>query len=101
MISDNYKDKEVMDYASKLEIRIKRQKKFYVVEYYDGVRINPSTLPSGKHLYHTRHSDTDMSQPVTIAPEGVAIIVNFCGSIVTDEPLDVKEEIKLMFVSWI
>ena len=101
MISNNYNDPDTQNYGDRLEIRIKRQKETHVIEFYDGVRIDPATLPKGKHLYHTRHSDTDMSQPVTIAPEGVAIIVNFCGSIVTDIPLDVKTEIKLMFVNWL
>ena len=85
----------------KLEIRLKRQRDFHVVEYFDGVRINPESLPTGKHMYHTRHSDTDISQPVTIAPEGQVIVVNFCGTIVTDIPLNVKEETKLMYVSWL
>lgn len=84
-----------------IKIRIKRQKDYHTVEYFDGVRIDPSSLPENKHLYHTRHSDTDISIPVSIAPEGTVIVVNFCGSIVSDEPLDIKEEIKLMFVSWL
>lgn len=84
-----------------LEIRMKRQKDIHKVEYFDGIRINPKSLPKGKHMYHTRHSDNDISQPVTIAPEGTAVIVNFCGTIVTDKPLEVGEETKLMFVSWI
>lgn len=72
-----------------------------MVKFYDGVRVNANTLSEGEHLYHTRHSDDDITQPVTIAPEGVPIIVNFCGSIVSDVPLNVKEETKLMFVSWL
>lgn len=97
-----YKEMLAEDYGCKLEIRIKRQKEHHEVEYFDGVRIDPESLPEGKHLYHTRHSDTDISQPVTIAREGKVILVNFCGSIVTDKPLEVKEdEVKLMFVSWI
>ncbi len=84
-----------------LKIRIKRQKEYHTVEYYDGIRIDGDTLPKGKHMYHTRHSDTDVSQAVTIAPEGTTIIVNYCGTIVTDYPLQVKEETKLMRVNWI
>ena len=80
---------------------MKRQKDIHRVEYFDGIRIDPQSLPKGKHMYHTRHSDNDISQPVTIAPEGTAVIVNFCGTIVTDQPLEVGEETKLMFVSWI
>lgn len=89
------------DYRDVLDIRIKHQKEHHIVEYYDGIRIDPDSLPKGKHLYHTRHSDYDCSIPVTIAPEHTIVVVNFCGSIVTDQPLYVKEEIKLMFVSWI
>lgn len=85
--------------ADNLEIRLKHQKEFHLVKYFDGIRVDAKTLSEGEHLYHTRHSDTDLSQPVTIAPEGVSIIVNFCGSIVSDKPLNVKEETKLMYVS--
>ena len=88
-------------YRDKLKIRIKRQKGVHEVEYYDGVRISRDTIPAGKHAYQTRHSDKDCCQPVTILPENAAVIVNFCGTIVTDYPLDVKEEIKLMYVSWV
>lgn len=84
-----------------LEIRMKRKKEVHLVEYFDGIRIDPSTVPEGKHLYHTRHSDTDITSPVSIVPEGQAVIVNFCGSVVTDKPLEVKQETKLMYVSWI
>ena len=97
--TENYND--LQGYKCNLEIRMKRQKDIHKVEYFDGVRVNPDTLPKGKHLYHTRHSDTDISQPVAIAPKGTIIVVNFCGSIVTDKPLNVSEETKLMFVSWI
>jgi len=95
----NYNDEQ--HYKCQLDIRIKRQKDTHEVEFFDGMRLKPETLPKGKHMYHTRHSDKDMSQPVTITPEGVAITVNFCGTIVTDTPLQVNEETKLMFVSWI
>lgn len=84
-----------------LIIRLKRRKEFLTVDYHDGVRVDPATLKPGQHLYHTRHSDTDLAQPRTILPEGRAVIVNFCGSIVTDKPLDITEETKLMYVSWI
>ena len=101
MASDNYQELRNQCYKSIIDIRIKRQKEIHEVEFYDGVRIDPSTIPSGKHMYQTRHSDTDLSRPLTIAPEGVSIVVNFCGTIVSDTPLDVKEETKLMYVSWI
>lgn len=85
----------------KIEIRLKRRKEFHTVDFYDGVRVRPESLPEGSHLYHTRHSDTDMAFPVTILPEGQTCVVNFCGSIVTREPIDVTEETKLMWVSYL
>lgn len=97
--TNNYS--ELQDYKCSIEIRIKRQKEYHTVEYFDGVRLDPSTLPEGKHMYHTRHSDSDMAYPVAITPEGTPIIVNFCGTIVTDEPLKVTEEIKIMDVNWL
>lgn len=96
----DYSEISKTSYGNKLDIRFKYKRESHEVEYYDGVRINPETLPEGKHLYHTRHSDTDITQPLTIAPEGVNIIVNFCGSIVTDKVFDLKDETKLTYVSW-
>lgn len=99
---ENYNEIKKSGYQDTLEIRLKYQRKFHVVEYFDGVRINPETLPEGKHLYHTRHSDTDISRPLTIRKEGTPVIVNFCGSIVTDEAINVYEdEVKLTYVSWL
>ena len=101
MVSNNYQELRGMSYKDILDIRLKRQKESHEVEYFDGIRLDPDTIPSGKHMYHTRHSDTDMTEPRTIAPEGMSIMVNFCGTIVSDTPLDVKEETKLMYVSWV
>lgn len=95
----NYIDN--LDNKCMLEIRLRRQKDFCKVEYFDGIRLNPDTLPDGKHMYHTRHSEDDISQPVAIAKEGTSVIVNYCGTIVTDKPLKVEEETRLMFVSWL
>ena len=79
----------------------KYKRQSHEVEYFDGVRVDPASLPKGLHMYHTRHSDTDMSQPVTIAPEGTPIIVNFCGTIVTKEDFALKDETKIMGVNWV
>lgn len=98
-MSNNYKDLGLD--KCHLEIRIKRQKDFHTVEYFDGIRVNPDSVPDDKYMYHTRHSDTDITQPVAIAPKGTTIIVNFCGTIISDKPLQVSEETKLMYVSWI
>jgi len=87
--------------ACKLEIRLKRQKEVRTIQFFDGMRLNKDTIPDGLHAYHTRHSDTDCTQPVTIAPEGVGILVNFCGTIVSEEKIEVSEETKLMYVSWL
>lgn len=95
----NYNSEQ--DYKDHLEIRLKRQKDIHTVEFFDGMRLNPQTIPKGKHMYHTRHSDRDVTQPVAIAPEGIPVIVNFCGTVVTDMPLQMGEETKLMFVSWV
>ena len=92
---------ELTRQKERIEIRLKRQKDFIKVEYFDGIRICPDNLPKGKHMYQTRHSDTDISIPVSIAPEGTYITVNFCGTIVSDEPLVVNEETKLMYVSYL
>ena len=82
-------------------IRMKRRKEYLEVDYYDGIRVDSAELKPGQHLYHTRHSDIDVTQPVSIVPEGQVVVVNFCGSIVTDKPLKVDTETKIMYVSWI
>ena len=93
---------EVQNQVNTLEVRLKYQREIHTVEYYDGIRLTEESVPSGKYAYQTRHSDTDMAQPVTIAPLGKKIIVNFCGTIVSDKPLNVRgDEDRLTFVSWI
>ena len=101
MATTSYKELKNEGYPDNLEIRVKYQRRFHNVEYFDGVRV--TNVPEGKHVYHTRHADNgDMAHPVTIAREGKIIIVNFCGSIVSDEPINIKgEEEKLTYVSWI
>lgn len=95
-----YKELKEKNYEDVLEIRVKYQRQTNEVEYFDGARINPESVPEGKHLYWTRHSDNgDMAHPVTISPK--PIIVNFCGCIVSDKPLNVADEVKLTYVSWI
>ena len=86
-------DNEIQD---TLTIRLKRQKTFHFVEWYDGVRV---PAPEGMHTYQTRHSDYDISLPYSILPEGENCIVNFCGTIISTRPIDVTKETKLMFVS--
>lgn len=98
---ENYSDLKKRNYVDTLEIRLKYQKDCHTIEFFDGVRVNPDSIPEGKHMYHTRHADNDVSQPIAIAPEGKPIIVNFCGTIVTDQKFDLREETKIMYVSWL
>ena len=102
MIEDYKKLKDEGTLVNTLEIRLKYQRKVHTVEYFDGIRIQDETVPEGKYANQTRHSDTDWSQPVTIAPLGKKILVNFCGTIVSDQPLNVRgDEDRLTYVSWI
>jgi hypothetical protein len=86
---------------SKIDFRFRWKKEHHEVEFFDWIRVNPDTIPKGKHMYHTRHRDNDWSSPVTIAPEGKSILVNFCGTIVTDKKFDIKEETKIIDVGWL
>ena len=64
-------------------------------EFFDGERIDPATLPKGKFRYQTRHNDNcDWSTPVTIR-QGM-IMVNFCGTVISDTNLDLKEETEII-----
>ena len=98
----DYKQKKETGYEDTLEIRLKYQRDFHVVEYFDGVRLDDETIPEGKYAYQTRHSDTDWSKPVSIVPLGKKVLVNFCGTIVSDQPLNVRgDEDRLTYVSWL
>lgn len=79
-------------------IRLKHERKFYRCEYYDGMRILYDSIPEGKHRYETRHSDSDVTYPIGIAPEGRPVIVNFCGTIVSDYPIPVDDEKRIMAI---
>ena len=75
-------------------IRLKNERKYYRCEYYDGMRLLYDSVPKGKHRYETRHPDNDVSYPIAIAPEGKPVVVNFCGTIVSDIPIAINEEKK-------
>ena len=94
----NYKYDEAKKRESYPEvyIRLKYERKYYRCEYYDGIRILYDTVPQGKYHYETRHSDNDVSLPVSIKPEGEPVIVNFCGTIVSDIPIQISGEKHLM-----
>lgn len=77
-------------------IRLKYQRKYYHCEYYDGMRILSDSIPEGKHRYETRHPDGDVSYPISVASEGSPVIVNFCGSIVSDIPIPIGDEKRIM-----
>lgn len=55
---------------------------------FTNVRIDPTTVPEGKFLYHTRHADDDLffRRPVTI--ELPHVVVNFAGSFITDKEIE-------------
>lgn len=63
----------------------KKNKKVFKGQFVD-LRVSADTIPEGKYMYHTRHSDNgDWCVPVTIEPN---VLVNFCGTIITDEKIE-------------
>lgn len=96
MYYENYAKAE----SETIEIQIQGIEGYHKVEWFDGIRIDPSTLPSGKHLHQTRHSDDDWGSPQTIARECDDIRVNFCGSIVTEETFDLKDETEITDIDY-
>ena len=56
----------------------------YKGEFID-LRIDPKTIPKGKHWYHCRHDDNgDWCTPVSIE---MKVLVNFCGTLITNGKL--------------
>ena len=94
----NYEYAEAKSFASQpyVYIRLKYERKYYMCEYYDGMRILLDSLPEGKHRYETRHSDNDIAIPIAIAPKSKLITVNFCGTIVSGIPISVSVEKQIM-----
>lgn len=90
---------EKYSYSEIICMRLKYKRRKMLVQNFDGIRLDNNTIPCGLHSYQTRHSDTDPSLPITVVPEGQVVMVNFCGTIVTDEPLDVSEETKIAYWS--
>ena len=87
-------------YSEIIEMRLKYRRHKIFVRCFDGVRIEKDSVPQGLYSYHTRHSDNgDVSKPVTVVPEGQFVVVNFCGTIVSEVPLDISEETKITFWS--
>lgn len=68
-------------------------------EFFDGMRIEPQTIPSGKSWYQTRHDDDgNWSDPVTIVRG--RIIVNFCGTLISDADIDLRKETEIVNVNY-
>ena len=59
---------------------------------FSGLRLNWNTVPEGMYLYEVRHDDYGKGDPVQI---GKGVLVNFWGSILTCEPLDLEEDGRL------
>lgn len=60
----------------------------YEGEFYD-FRIDKNTVPQGKFMYQCRHDDNgDWVTPVTIEP---FVLVNFCGTLITDKEIKFDE----------
>ena len=92
----NYSEAAKREKYPTVYIRLKYERKYYRCEYYDGMRVLFDTIPQGKHRYETRHSDTDICIPVSIKPEGIPVVVNFCDTIVSDMPIAINEETMVM-----
>lgn len=95
MIYDYIKEKNKWN-ATIVYLRLKNERKYYRCEYFDGMRIINNSINKEKYRYETRHSDSDISQPITIAPQGQLVIVNFCGTIITDIPINIDQEKRIM-----
>lgn len=59
-------------------------------EFFDGVRLDPASIPSGKKLLHLCHADDDWSAPASVSPN--PILVNFCGSFVVSSDVNIDKE---------
>ena len=60
-------------------------------EFYD-IRIDRGSVPEGKYFYEVRHDDEDWGYPCQVAK---GILVNFFGTLISDEPLPLEEDGKL------
>ena len=52
-------------------------------------RIDRTTVPPGLYLYELRHEDEDWGTPCQVAK---SILVNFYGTVLTTEPLELGED---------
>ena len=88
MAKKNYNDE--LDYADQMDIQLSGSDEWISGELFDGMRLEPDSIPTGKHLYWMRHDEGDMGTPVSVSPS--PILVDFYGSFVTDEELPISEE---------
>lgn len=81
-------------------IRINRRKDTIKAEGYNGIYFEDE-LPTGKHQYYCRHSESDWDKIISIKKER-GLTVNFWGTIVTDEPINFGkvDEVKARVVDW-
>lgn len=88
---DKYRTLKEEGFIENADIRIRHKEGIKQVEWCEGVRLDSENIPQGKHLYQTRHADNgDWCTPVSIMPKGVNVIVNYCGTIISDEDFDLK-----------
>lgn len=55
---------------------------------FSDMRIDRDTIPNGKYLYEIADGDSD-GEPARIRP---SILVNFFGTLISDEPLDFGDD---------
>lgn len=89
----NYKD--ALENVELMGIKLSGSDEMVKGELFDGIRIDPESVPSGKHLYWMRHEDVDFCVPVSISPK--SILVNFYGSFVADQRLPIVEETNITY----
>lgn len=57
--------------------------------WFNGMRINRSTVPTEKHQYEVAGDDECCCEPVRVKK---GILVNFFGTVISDEPLPIGED---------
>lgn len=77
------------DHAQCAIFRLKYVRKAFKGLWFDGIRLQDAAVPNGLYRYELRHGD-DLSAPRSVSSKGV--LVNFCGTLLTKEPLPIIEE---------
>lgn len=82
-----------------LDLRNNKTGEIYEGEYID-MRLQPDTIPKGKHAYNCRHGDNgDWWTPCTI--ESGCVMVNFAGVFITDRKIIFPEGLDYICVTLI